>query len=101
MPLVLHPQNMPTYLKEANEAMKAKIASILALLIIVICAMPFFGPEIKIEWTTYLGMPLVILMGSAGVAFITKRFEAIIGGIVIGALWPFLIELINNAIKLI
>ena len=72
-----------------------KIGSILMFIILVICAIPFIGPEVKIEWTTYLGMPLVILMGSAGVAFISKRFEAIIGGIIIGALWPVLLEAIK------
>jgi len=68
--------------------MKGKIVSILILLITIICVAPFWGPEVKIQWTTYLGMPLIILMGSVGVAFISKRFEAIIGGVIIGALWP-------------
>lgn len=63
-----------------------KIGSILMLIILVICALPFLAPEIKIEWATYLGMPLVILLGSAGVAFIARRFEAIIVGMVISIL---------------
>jgi len=74
--------------------MKA-IASILMMIILVICAVPFIGPEVKIEWTTYLGMPLAILAGSAGIAFISKRFEAIIGGLVISVLWPVLIETVK------
>ena len=65
--------------------MKA-IAGILMMIILVICAVPFIGPEVKIEWTTYLGIPLVILMGSVGIAFISKRFEAIIGGMVISTI---------------
>ncbi len=73
-----------------------KIGSILMLIILVICAVPFIGPEIKIEWTTYLGMPLVILLGATGVTFISKRFEAIIGGMIIAALWPVVIEIIKS-----
>ena len=72
-----------------------QVAGFLMLLILIICAIPFIGPEVKIEWTTYLGFPLVILMGSAGVAFISKRFEAIIAGMILGALWPVIIELIK------
>ena len=49
---------------------------------------PLFALETKMEWTTYLGIALVILTGSAGVAVVSKRFEAIIGGAIIGALWP-------------
>lgn len=70
-------------------------AGILMMVILVICIVPFIGPEIKVEWTTYLGMPLVILTGSVGIAFISKRFEAIIGGMVISALWPVLIETVK------
>ena len=70
------------------------VASVLMIIILVLCAMPFIGPEVKIEWTTYLGMPLIILMGAAGATFVTKRFEAIIVGMVICALWPVLIELL-------
>jgi fucose permease len=50
--------------------------------------MPFLDPATKIEWTTYFGMPLIILTGAAGTAFITRRFEAIICGAVLSALWP-------------
>ncbi len=75
--------------------MKA-MAGILMMIILIICALPFIGPEVKIEWTTYLGVPLVILIGSAGVAFISKRFEAIIVGMVISVLWPTVIELIKS-----
>lgn len=69
--------------------------TIVIALIIAITAIgmtPFLGIGAKIEWTAYLGIPLVILTGSAGAAFITRRFEAIIGGIVISALWPVLYE---------
>lgn len=76
--------------------MVQKIAGILMTIILVIGLLPLIGPEVKIEWTTYLGMPLVILLGSTGVAFIGKRFEAIIGGMVIGVLWPVVIEIIKS-----
>jgi hypothetical protein len=58
----------------------------------------FFGTEAQIEWTMYLGLPLVIFAGSAGVTFITSRFEAIICGAVIAALWPVLLEAIKAAV---
>lgn len=69
--------------------------TILAILIIVVTAVsmaPFLEVSIKIEWITYLGIPLVILAGSAGAAFLTKRFEAIIGGSLLAVLWPELYE---------
>ena len=66
------------------------VIGILMTIILIICALPFISPEVKIEWTTYLGIPLVILAGSAGVAFITRRFELIVAGMVLAALWPAL-----------
>jgi len=69
------------------------IAGILVLLILIVGIIPF-APETKIEWTVYLGMPLIILTGSAGIAFISKRIEAIIGGIILAALWPVFLEMI-------
>ncbi len=75
--------------------MIVKIASVLTLLIIGICVIPLFAPETKIEWITYLGMPLIILTGASGAAFISKRFEAIIVGMVISALWPALLEIVK------
>jgi len=39
-----------------------------------------FGRGTQIEWTMYLGIPQIIVFGSAGVAIVTKRLEAIIGG---------------------
>lgn len=57
-----------------------------------------FGREAQIEWTVYLGFPLVIFFGSAGLAFIRKRFEVIIGGMMIAALWPFLVESFKTAL---
>lgn len=68
------------------------IISLLVIVIIAVSIGPFIDLGTKIEWTTYLGMPLVILTGSTGVAFITKRFEVIIGGVVISVLWPVLCE---------
>ena len=67
---------------------------ILILIIAVIVSIPFLSPDIKITWTMYLGMPLIILMGSAGAAIVTRKIEAIIAGMIISALWPALIELI-------
>ncbi len=66
---------------------------ILMLIIAVIVSIPFLSPDVKITWTMYLGMPLIILMGAAGAAFITRKIEAIIAGIVLSVLWPVLIEL--------
>ena len=68
---------------------------ILILIIAVIVSIPFLSPDIKITWTMYLGMPLIILMGSAGAAIVTRKIEAIIAGMIISALWPALIELIK------
>jgi hypothetical protein len=76
--------------------MMAKVIGICTLIVILIGV--FFGTEAQIEWTMYLDLPLVILAGSAGVAFITSRFEAIICGAVIAALWPALLEAIEAAI---
>lgn len=65
--------------------MKA-IIGILVVVLMLICMMPFLDTASKIEWTTYLGIPLIILAGSAGTAFVTKRFEAIVGGAVLATL---------------
>ena len=66
-----------------------KTFSIFALVIVFIGLI--FGQETQIEWTMYLGIPLIIVFGSAGLAIVTKRIEAIVGGIVIAALLPVLI----------
>ncbi len=73
-----------------------KIFSIFALVLVVIGLV--FGRETQIEWTMYLGMPLIIVFGSAGVAFFTKRLEAIIGGVMIAALWPVVFESFKTAL---
>jgi hypothetical protein len=46
------------------------------------------GVEAEIEWTVYLSIPLAIIFGAAGMAFFQRRIEAIIGGMIIGALLP-------------
>jgi hypothetical protein len=69
--------------------MKA-IIGIIVLAILLVGMMPFLNTASKIEWTTYLGIPLIIFTGSAGTAFVTKRFEAIIGGAVLSVLWPII-----------
>lgn len=73
----------------------SRIVGILVLLILIVGIIPF-APETKIEWAVYLGMPLIILSGSAGMAFITKRVEAIICGMVLAAFWPVFIEIIQS-----
>lgn len=71
------------------------LVGIIAVVMIAISVMPFIGPEVKFELLTYLAIPLVILAGSAGVAFVTERFEAIIGGMILAALWPVLFEMVK------
>lgn len=66
--------------------------------IMLIGMMPFLGSSTKIEWTTYLGMPLILLTGSAGITFITKRFEAIICGVVLSALWPVILDIVIDTL---
>ena len=68
------------------------VITVIVGIIMLIGMMPFLDPATKIEWTTYFGMPLIILTGSAGTAFITKRFEAIICGAVLIALWPAILD---------
>ena len=73
--------------------MKA-IVGIIVTLIMLVGMMPFLDAASKIEWTTYLGIPLIIFTGSAGTAFVTKRFEVIIGGVILSALWPIIFEML-------
>ena len=77
--------------------MKA-IVGIIVIVIILVGIMPFLDTASKIEWTTYLGIPLIIFTGSAGTAFVTKRFEAIIGGAVLSALWPVISGMILSCL---
>lgn len=71
------------------------IVGILTLILMIIGI--FFGIEAQIELTVYFGIFLVIFAGSVGVTFITRRFEAMICGLIIGALWPVLLEAIKAA----
>ena len=73
-----------------------KIFGFVALALVAIGLV--FGRETQIEWTMYLGMPLIIVFGSVGIAFVTKRLEAIIGGVVIAALWPVVFESFKTAL---
>ncbi len=68
------------------------LIAVLVALLLVISSVPFVELGTKIQWTTYLGIPLVILTGSAGVAFICRRFEVVIVGMILSALWPVLID---------
>ena len=70
---------------------------ILILIIAVVVSIPFLSPDIKITWTMYLGMPLIILMGAAGTAYVTRKIEAIIAGVILAALWPAFTELLKAA----
>ena len=72
-----------------------KVFYVVAIILTIIGLL--FGIEAAIKWTIYLGMPLIIFAGSAGVAFVTKRLEAIIIGAVIAALWPVLFEALKSA----
>ena len=77
--------------------MKA-IVGIIVIVIMLVSMMPFLDTASKIEWTTYLGIPLIIFTGSAGTAFVTKRFEAIIGGVILSALWPIIYEMVLSCL---
>ncbi len=59
---------------------------VLTAAIVLAGVIPFLGLATRIESTAKLGITLVALTGSAGIAFITRRFEAIICGAVIAAL---------------
>lgn len=74
-----------------------KIVSALMLIILIIGAIPFLGLDTKITWTVYLGIPLIVLTGSVGAAYITKRIEAIIAGVILAALWPVFLEVLKAA----
>lgn len=66
-----------------------KVFGIVTLVTVVIGLL--FGLAAQMEWTIYLSLPLVIIFGGSAVAtFITRRFEAIICGLIIGALWSAL-----------
>jgi len=71
-----------------------KVAGIIMLVILVIGSIPLIGLATQIEWTFYLSIPLILLMGSAGVAFLTKRIEVLIGGVVITALLSALLPVV-------
>jgi hypothetical protein len=58
-----------------------------------------FGAEKEIEWTVYLGFPLVILFGGIGLTFITKRIEGVIAGLVLAAFWPVIWDLLKTAVS--
>lgn len=72
--------------------MRAKLVAVIMLLMLAASSIPFVGGETVITWLTYMAIPLVILAGSAGVAFYTKRVEAVIGGMVMAALIPALLK---------
>lgn len=69
------------------------VIGIIVTMIVLVGMMPFLDTSLKIEWTTYLGIPLIVFTGSAGTAFVTKRFEIIIGGVILSALWPIMFDM--------
>jgi hypothetical protein len=75
-----------------------KIIGILVALILVVSTFPSLDISTQITWTTYLGIPLIILTGSAGVAFVTKRFEAILLGALLSILWPVLFGIVRSVL---
>jgi len=77
------------------------VIGIVVTLIILVGMMPFLDAVSKIEWTTYLGIPLVILAGSAGTAFMARRFEIIIGGVILSALWPVIFDMALSCLRIL
>ena len=73
----------------------AKIFLIVTIICIIIGLI--WGPEVHIEWIIYLGIPLILIFGSAGLTFVTERIEAIIVGLVLAALWPVLWDAIQGS----
>ncbi len=74
-----------------------KILIIVGLILTVIGLI--WGAEKEIEWTVYLGFPLVVFLGGVGLTFITKRFEAVIAGMVLAVFWPVIWDLLKAAIS--
>jgi len=63
------------------------------LVLIIIAIGLFSGPEAQIEWSVYFGMLLAIIFGaSVAVAFITRRVEAILFGVMMVAMLPVLFQ---------
>ena len=85
--------------KEVKCKMVKVLVGVISAAIIVIGMMSFLDIGTQITWTTYLGIPLVILIGSAGVAFITRRFEAIIAGVILSILLPVLIDTVKSVLS--
>ncbi len=82
--------------------MRAKIFGVLVVVLFIIGLFLPFGQEL--ELTLYLGIFLAILFGSAGVAFVTKRIETLVGGLIIGAIFaafgPTILENLKEALDL-
>jgi hypothetical protein len=68
------------------------VATLLVLGIMTISMLFFIPLAVRMEWMTYLGIPLVILIGPAGVAILTRRFKAMFGGVLLVALFSFLLQ---------
>ncbi len=68
------------------------ITGALTIAILIIRFIPFIPLEVKIEWITYLGIPLIILVGGGALAFIRNIFIALIMGAVAFAFFQALIQ---------
>ena len=71
------------------------LAKILMAIITAIGFMFFLSFAVKIEWTIYIGIILIVLTGSVGIAFIVIRIEAIICGVIVSVFIPVILELLK------
>ena len=74
------------------------IAAILVVAVFLVSVLPFEELSTRVEATTFTGIPLMILAGSTGVAYVTKRLEAIVAGVVLSALWPVLVRMLESVL---
>lgn len=72
--------------------MKARIVGAIVFAMLGVGSLPFIGAATKIERLSWLAIPLVVLAGSAGLTMYTKRVEAVLGGVVLAALLPVLLN---------
>lgn len=64
----------------------AGISAILVLAILIVSILPI-SAETRIEITVYLGLPLCLLLGSAGVKFIINVIFKIVWGVAAAAIF--------------
>lgn len=82
--------------------MRVKIFGVLVVVLFIIGL--FLSFEQELELILYLGIFLAIIFGSAGVAFVTKRIEALVGGLIIGTIFaafgPTILETLKESLAL-